>query len=52
MSESPVEPGPDPDPEASPTDNPEVKPSSEPGGGSTVMPVEPGVTTPDADDNR
>ena len=45
MSESPGE----PTPEDAPTDHPEIKPSSEPGGGSTVIPVEPGVTNPDAD---
>lgn len=48
MSESPIEPG--ADPEARPTDDPEVVPSSDPGGGSTVIPVEPGVTNPDTDD--
>jgi hypothetical protein len=47
MSESPIEPG--SDPEARPTDDPEITPSSEPGGGSTVIPVEPSVTNPDAD---
>jgi hypothetical protein len=55
MSESPIEPGAGPearptdDPEARPTDDPEITPSSSPDGGSTVMPVEPSVTNPDAD---
>jgi len=47
MSQAPPEP--DPEPEASPSDQPDVVPSSEPGGGSTVIPVEPSVTNPDAD---
>ena len=48
MSESPIEPG--ADPEARPTDDPELTPSSSPDGGSTVIPpVEPSVTNPDAD---
>ena len=48
MSESPIEPG--ADPEARPTDDPEITPSSEPGGGSTVIPVQPSVANPDADE--
>ena len=48
MSESPIEPG--ADPEARPTEDPEITPSSSPDGGSTVIPVSPGVTNPDADD--
>jgi hypothetical protein len=48
MSESPMEPGADPD--ARPTEDPELTPSSNPDGGSTVIPVEPSVTNPDADD--
>jgi hypothetical protein len=49
MSESPIEPG--ADPEARPTDDPELTPSSDPDGGSTVIPAEPSpsVTNPDAD---
>ncbi|WP_157439546.1 hypothetical protein [Aeromicrobium sp. Root344] len=46
MSESPLEPG--ADPEARPTEDPEITPSSNPDGGSTVIP-EPSVTNPDAD---
>ena len=48
MSESPIEPG--ADPEARPTEDPEITPSSSPDGGSTVIPVQPGVTNPDADE--
>ncbi|MEV7396607.1 hypothetical protein [Aeromicrobium sp. NPDC092404] len=49
MSESPIEPG--ADPEARPTDDPELSPSSSPDGESTVIPVEPSPssTNPDAD---
>lgn len=41
MSESPLE------PEATPDEQPEIVPSSDPDGGSTIIP-EPGVTNPDA----
>jgi hypothetical protein len=46
MSETPSEP--DTGPEGRPTEDPEITPSSDPDGGSTIIP-EPSVTNPDAD---
>lgn len=48
MTESPIEPG--ADPEAKPTDDPEIVPSSDPGGGSTIIPPRPTETEPRTDD--
>lgn len=49
MSESPIEPG--ADPEASPTEEPDVVPSSDPDEGPGAIPVGPTVTEPDPEED-